>query len=225
MLCAVQCGCVSTVSQPPAIGFAEPPRAELDASLAQHRIEASDVLQLKFADGTTTSITQTYYVAPDGTIEVAGQGKIQVAGKTLREAQQAVQQAVAVSAAAAELLDVALSEYYLVTVDQNGVKRLTRVPLKGEVRVKDALANVPKVSDKVIWITRPNPSRYLTEQILPVDWEAVARDESSPTNHLIKAGDWLFVAHEPAAGFARFYNAFTGMLRPAEMPAGKAAGT
>ncbi len=219
----LQLGCVSTVSQPPAIGFVEPPRAELEASLAQDRIDASDVIQLKFADGTTTSLIQTYHVAPDGTIEVAGRGKIQVAGKTLQEVQQAVQQATAASAAAKELLDIALSEYYLVTVDEHGARRLSRVPLKGELRVKDAVADLPNVSSKVIWITRPNPSRYLSEQVLPVDWEAVANDEENPTNYRLKAGDWLFVAHEPAQGFARFYNAFTGMLGTSDLPRGTVA--
>lgn len=212
--------CVSTTSQPPAIGFAEPPRAELEASLAQERIKSSDVLQVKLADGTVASVTQTYHVAPDGTIELSGHGKIQVAGKTLQQVQEAIQQATAVTAAASEVVDVTLSEYYLVTVDEYGAKHLTRVPFKGEPSVKDALANVPKVSDKVIWIARPNPSRYLSEQVLPVDWDSVSRDATSPTNFKLKPGDWLFVAHEPAAGLARVYNSVTGMFGASQLPSG-----
>lgn len=212
--------CVSATSQPPAIGFAEPPRAELKASLAQDRVEPSDVLQLKLADGTVASVTQSYHVAPDGTIDLSGHGRIQVAGKTLQQVQEAIQQATAATQAASELVEVTLSEYYLVTVDQHGARHLTRVPLKGELQVRDALANVPKISEKVIWIARPDSSRYLSEQIFPVDWDAVSADAASPTNFKLQAGDWLFVAHEPAAGLARVYNSVTGMFGASRLPPG-----
>ncbi|NUQ62389.1 MAG: polysaccharide biosynthesis/export family protein [Pirellulales bacterium] len=225
LVAAAQLGCVSAVRQQPAVAFVEPPRAELEASLAQDRIKASDVLQLRIADGTTATVTQTYHVAPDGTVEIAGQGKIQVADKTIRQAQQAIQKAMAVSEAAEQIVDLSLSEYYLVVVDENGTKRLTRVPIKGEVNVQGALAHVPGVSRKMIWIARPEPSRYLSEQILPVDWETVSRDAASPTNYALKPGDWLFVAEEPAEGLARVYNSVTGLFRSPELPRGHTAST
>jgi len=209
---ASQTGCVSTVGQPSAIAFVEPPRAELEASLAKERIDANEVLQLRLADGTTASVVQTYYVSADGNIEIAGHGTVQVAGKTLREAQQVVQAAVAVSEATTQTVELMLSEYYLVVVDENGAKRLTRVPIKGEVRVKDALASVPAVRNKIVWIARPDLSRYLSEQILPVDWETISGDANAPGNHKLKPGDWLFVAEEPAKGMARVFNSVSAML-------------
>ncbi len=212
----IQAGCVSAIPQHPAVAFVEPPREELEASLSRERIEANEVIQVRLADGTTASVTQTYYVGQDGTVEIAGHGKIQIAGKTLREAQQAIEQAVAVSESAKQIVELMLSEYYLVTVDESGAKRLTRVPIKGALTVKDALANVPGVSSKMIWIARPDPSRYLSEQILPVDWETVSREANSPTNHKLKPGDWLFVAEEPAQGLARVFNSFTGMFTSPE---------
>jgi protein involved in polysaccharide export with SLBB domain len=210
VLIATQVSCISPGAAPATIGFVEPPRAELAASLAQDRVKASDVLELKLADGTKATVTQTFQVAPDGTIEISGQGKVQVAGKTLQQAQEAVQAAVAVSSSVKQAVELAMSEYYLVTVDPNGVRHLTRVPIKGEPKVRDALANL-NVSDKLIWIARPDPSRYLSDKLLAVDWESIAHDPNNRSNYKLQPGDWLFVATEPANGFARVYNAFAGM--------------
>jgi protein involved in polysaccharide export with SLBB domain len=210
LLVASQISCVSAPTAPATVGFIEPPRAELEASLAREPIKASDVIRVKFPDGSQASYTQTYQVAPDGTIEVTGRGKVQVAGKTLKEAQEAVKTALAVESAVGQAVELAMSEYYLVQVDSNGVKRLTRVPIKGEPHVKDALANM-KVDNKVMWIARPDPSRYLSEQVMPIDWESVSRNPKDRSNYLLQPGDWLFVAPEPATGFARVYNALGDM--------------
>jgi len=213
LLVAGQISCASTGSAPPTIGFVEPPRAELAASLAQTPIKASDVLQLKLPDGTKASVVQTFQVAPDGTIEISGQGKIQVAGKPLQQAQEAVQAAAAASASVQQAVELAMSEYCVVTVDPNGNRHLTRVPIKGETRVRDALGKM-NASDKIIWIARPDPSRYLSEQLLAVDWETIAHDPNNRFNYKLQPGDWLFVAEEPAKGFARVYNAVAGLGLP-----------
>lgn len=210
LLLAASLSCAAPGTMPPTYGFVEPPRAELKASLAQEPIKTSDVLQVKLPDGSTASVTQTFLVAPDGTIEVSGRGKVQVAGKTLQQAQEAIQAAAAVSDAAEQAIELAMSECYLVTVDTNGLKQLKRVPIKGQLRVSDVLAHM-KASDKIIWVVRPDPSRYLTEQTLPVDWESVSRDPHSRTNYELRPGDWLMVADEPARGMARVFDAFTGM--------------
>lgn len=212
LLVATHLSC-ATPGSLPTYGFVEPPRAELQASLAQDPIKTSDVLQLKLPDGSQATLTETFLVAPDGTIEVRNSGKIQVAGKTLKQAQEAVQAAVAVSNAAEQAVELAMSEYYLVQVDRHGVKRLTRVPIKGELRVSDALAHL-KPSDKLIWVVRPDPSRYLAEQTVPIDWETVAHDRNNRANLKLQPGDWLFVAEEPANGAARVFSALAGMGQP-----------
>ncbi len=210
LLIATQISCISPGAAPATIGFVEPPRAELAASLSQDHIKAADVLQLKLADGTKATVSQTFQVAPDGTIEIAGQGKVEVAGKTVQQAQEAVQTAMAASSAVKQAVELAMSEYYLVTVDADGVRHLKRVPVKGEPRVRDALASM-KVSDKLIWIARPDPSRYLSDQLIAVDWESIAHDPNSRANYKLQPGDWLFVATEPAHGLARVYNAVAGL--------------
>jgi protein involved in polysaccharide export with SLBB domain len=211
LLLTSQISCASTgAAAAPTYGFIEPPKAELAASLAQDKIKASDVIQVKFPDGSKVSATQTLQVAPDGTVEISGRGKVQVAGKTLQQAQEAIQTATAVSGAVEQAIQLAMNEYYLVTVDDNGVKHFTRVPIKGEPRVRDALAKM-KLSDKIIWITRPDPSRYLRDQVLPVDWESIAHDPNNRTNYPLQPGDWLIVANEPSKGLARVYNAVSGM--------------
>jgi len=207
-------GCVGT-PQPRTAAYAPPPREELSRSLAQDRIKTSDVLQLKLpGDNTATAtLNRTYQVAPDGTVELVGYGKVEVAGKTVEEAKQAVYEAVAVSSDVKQAIELARSEYFLVTVAADGTRQLTRVPLKGPVKVKDALAGTPGLSTKVIWIARPSSGGgSATDRILPVDWDAVARSLDESTNYELKAGDFLCVAHEPAQGFGRFFGAFTSML-------------
>jgi len=220
LLCAaaILVGCGAVASQQRTVGFVPPPREELRAAAATERIKASDVLQLRLPDDSTATVNAVYQVAPDGTIEVSGSGKVQVAGKTLQEAQQAVRAAVAVSAAAQEAIEIQRSEYYLVAVSADGVKKLTHVPLKGRMTVLDALKDVPKPGNKIIWITRTMPGQSVKDQVLPVDWEAISRGGSLASNYALQAGDFLFVADEPAKGLGRLYSAVANLFAPVEEP-------
>jgi protein involved in polysaccharide export with SLBB domain len=213
-------GCAGPLVHQRTVGFVDPPRDQLQASLATDRIKVSDVLQLKLADGSTASATVDYQVGPDGSIHLSGHGKVQVAGKTLEEARQAVREALAASSAVQRAFELEHCEYYLVTVTSEGVQDLTRVPLRGTVTVKDALSGIPRLSSKMIWIARPVPGRAagdstglsLQDHVLPVDWEGVWRGEDTSTNHALRPGDWLFVADEPAKGVGRLFSALTSML-------------
>lgn len=213
-------GCAGPLVHQRTVGFVDPPRDQLRASLATERIKVSDVLQFRLADGSTASATVNYQVGPDGAIHLSGHGKVQVAGKTLEEARQAVREALAASSAVQRAFELDPCEYYLVTVTAEGVQDLTRVPLRGTVTVKDALSGTPRLSSKMIWIARPVPGRAagdstgssLRDHVLPVDWESVWRGEDTSTNYELRPGDWLFVADEPAKGVGRLFGALTSML-------------
>jgi len=207
-------GCMGPVMHQRQVGFVEPPRDRLQASLATDRIKVADVLQFRLVDGSTARFNSTCEVAPDGTIELSGYGKVQVAGKTLEEARQAVRDALALGSAIDSAFELDRSEYYLVTVTADGVQELTRVPLLGPVPVKQAVHGIPRLSHKVLWIVRPAPDSQFRERILAVDWEAIARNEDDSTNYLLRSGDWLFVAEEPSSGFGRLFNALAALFAP-----------
>ncbi len=207
---AAQLGCAGAVSHQRMIGYVEPPRDEVQQSLAQDRIQTADVLTLKLPGDNTAKVSQAYEVSPDGTIELAGYGTIEVAGKTLQEAQQAVYETVAVTKEVKETIELARSEYYLVTVDAQGERHLNRVPLKGAVKVKEALQGMPGLANHLIWVARPTGGPGGRDRVLPVDWESVAAGTDDLTNHELRPGDFLIVSREPAAGLGRVFNAVTG---------------
>jgi protein involved in polysaccharide export with SLBB domain len=211
-------GCGAVASQQRTVGFVPPPREEVRAAAATERIQISDVLQCRLPDDSTATVNAVYQVASDGTIEVSGSGRVQVAGKTMQEAQQAVRAAVAVSAAAHEAIEIERSEYYLVAVSADGVKKVTHVPLKGHVTVKDAMKDIPRPSSKIIWITRTMPGQSVKEQVLPVDWEGISRGQSGAFNYGLQPGDFLFVADEPAKGVGRVFSAVANLFAPVDPP-------
>lgn len=206
-------GCSPIVHQR-SVAFVEPPRERLQASLTTDRIKVRDTLQLKLADGSAASLNGVYEVHADGSVEIRGYGKVQVAGKTIEEARNAVREALAAAHAAHQAIEVERSEYYLVTVTANGVQDLTRVPLGGRVTVKEAVRGIPRVQQKVMWIVRPTPraGNPREEQILPIDAEGLLHGSDTSTNFPLQAGDWLIVADEPVSGFGRLFGAVTSMF-------------
>jgi polysaccharide biosynthesis/export protein len=101
-----------------------------------------------------------------------------------------------------------------VTVAPDGAQKVSHVPLRGRVAVKDALAEGSQLSSKVIWIARPAMKSSFT--LLPVDWDGIASGMDSSTNHQMQPGDFLFVADEPAKGVARVTNAVAALFAPVE---------
>ncbi len=207
-----QTGCMGPMLQSRSVAYIEPPREKLQASLTNDRIKVSDVLEFTLTDGSTVSLNGTYKVDRDGAVELAGYGKVQVAGKTLEEAKQAVRDAMAAKSVIQAAFEMDRSEYYLVTVTADGLQDLTRVPLGVKTTVKDAVTGIPRLSHKVIWIVRPMLDQSVKEQVLAIDWDAISRLDDHRSNYVLKPGDWLFVADEPSTGFGRFFGALTSMF-------------
>jgi protein involved in polysaccharide export with SLBB domain len=190
----------------------QPPPKELQAKVSQEPLKSMDVVQVKLGGDNTATLTQSYQVAADGTIELTGYGKVELAGKTVEQAQQAIYQTLEAASAAEQAIELSRSEYYLVSVAADGSRNLTRHPYREGIRVKEAVNDVKDLDHKVLWIARSSPGRTASDHLLPIDWEAVSRGGSQTTNYKLQAGDWLFVAEEPAQGMARLYGAVTGVF-------------
>jgi hypothetical protein len=214
VVAATLVGCATPIAHQRTVGFVDPPYERAQASSALERIKVSDVLEFRLPDDSTATLNGVYQVAADGTIEVSGSTQIQVAGKTLEEAQQAVQEALAASSAVRPAIVVSRHDYFVVTITSESAQTVTHTPLKDKVVVMDALANVPQLSGKVIWIARPFPGQSLKHQILAIDWEGIAHGNDRTTNYPLRAGDFVMVADEPVQGAGRVFGAVTSMFAP-----------
>ena len=127
-------------------------------------------------------VTGQYLVGPDGTVNLRQYGVVHIAGKTVTEARIAIQNH--------------LKQYPRLArafgrrggLQQQGVLRdhprgagmgdnVRRLPITGNETVLDAISQVnglSQVSSKKIWIARPAPHNFGCQQILPIDWDAIA---------------------------------------------------
>jgi polysaccharide export outer membrane protein len=140
-----------------------------------------------------------HLVRPDGTIGLGVYGSVYVAGKTIDEARAEIEAYLGQFLQQPEIsLDVFAynSKVYYIVIDGGGYgEQVYRLPVTGNETVLDALAQInglPAVSSPHhVWLARPG--HHGEEDILQVDWQAVAKCGSSATNYQIFPGDRIFV--------------------------------
>jgi len=201
----------------PKFDFGRPPINPSFAStlvaLPGYRIKPADVLEIELLKQTPrplTSIGATgplpdrsidglYRVEADGTIDLRQYGKVQVADKTLTQAERDIQQHLATFFAAAEVsLEVAADEsevYYIILDGAGQGDTVWRVPCDGSETVQTAVriaAGSPRRSIANIWIARPSVGGAGYEQVLPIRWNATTA--SASPNYQLGPGDAVFVA-------------------------------
>jgi protein involved in polysaccharide export with SLBB domain len=199
---AALAGCSSPLvlrpSEPPAVSL---PRDGVQLAQATERIKPGDMLQFRLPDEPRAAINGLYQVAADGTIQLTGEGRVQVGDKTLDEARQMLRSVLS-DRYALQAMELTPYEFYMVRVKESDVKRIVRVPLKDGTTVKDALLGAPPLAEKRIWITRPNPDKSGKDEFLTVDWQAITHGDMA-TNHKLRCGDFLFVGDKPLSGLQR----------------------
>ena len=148
-------------------------------------------------------ISREYTVAPDGVIHLSRFGAVHLAGKTVTEARLAIQDHLA-QYFDSPLVGVSVvgynsKTYYVITAGALTGESIQRFPITGNETVLDAigqLREVPRVSSKTMWIARPVPGGCEQEQILPVDWNAIAAGGETKTNYQILPGDRLYIVDD-----------------------------
>jgi polysaccharide biosynthesis/export protein len=153
----------------------------------------------------TQQIRGEHLVRPDGTVGLGSYGNVPVAGKTLTEAKEAIEEHLTQFLEKPEVsVDVFAynSKVYYVIFDGGGFgQQIVRLPVTGNDTVLDAVAQVnglSAVADKRrIWVARPGPACSPCDQILPVDWNAVTKRGRVETNFQLLPGDRLYVAADP----------------------------
>jgi polysaccharide export outer membrane protein len=180
----------------------EEAREAITAALRQQLKEPQVAVSLAQIEG-LQRIQGEHLVKSDGTVRLGSYGSVSVVGMTLDEAELAIEHHLS------EFLDepdVSVdvfafnSKFYYVVLQGGGQgDQLMRLPFTGNETVLDAFAQVgglSQVSSKKIWVARPGPNLGGGDQILPVDYDAIARRGDSSTNYQLLPGDRLYVQED-----------------------------
>jgi polysaccharide export outer membrane protein len=142
-----------------------------------------------------------HLVRPDGTISLGTYGSIYVAGMTLGQVKCAIEKHLSqyvINPQVAVDVFAYNSQWYYVIFNGGGYgEQVYRLPITGNETVLDAISNLqgmpPQASLRRVWVARPAPCGHPCDQILMVDWEAVARGGSTCTNYQIFPNDRVYV--------------------------------
>ncbi len=153
--------------------------------------------------GAIQTVTGDYLVALDGTVNLRNYGRVQVMGKTIEEAGDALQKQLSKYFVSPEV-SVNVKQYnskvyYIITEGAGMGDNIRRVPITGSDTVLDALSAVnglSQVSSKRIWIARPSSNNPAKGTILPVDYAGITKRGATATNYQIMPGDRLFIAED-----------------------------
>ncbi len=147
-------------------------------------------------------ISGQHMVKPDGTVTLGSYGCVQVAGMTIPEARQVVENYLSQYLDHPEVsLDVYAFNskvYYVITQGAGLGDGVYRFPVTGNETVLDAISQInglQQVSSKKIWIARPSNDPCV-EQTLPVKWEEITARGLASTNYQILPGDRVFIAED-----------------------------
>jgi polysaccharide export outer membrane protein len=180
------------------------PLEEIQRRIEVHlnRILKSPQVLVTLPDPTAKQIVAgEHLVRPDGTVGLGIYGGVFVAGKTLRDAKAAIEAHLSEFMHAPEIAIDVLgynSKVYYVIADGGGAgEQVHRLPCTGNETVLDAISQInglPTVANKgQIWVARPSGQCNGMDQVLQVDWNAIAQGAQTCTNYQILPGDRLYV--------------------------------
>ena len=161
-------------------------------------------------------LTSEYPVQSDGTIILGRYGTVTVAGKSVSEARQALlnhlDQYFESIQLGVDVIGFNSEGYYVIVAGSNSGEKVQRFPMTGNDTVLDAIANLQglsRVSSKSMWVARATPGGTDAEEILPVDWDAIARGGVATSNYQLLPGDRLFIVDDNLVAANDFINRAT----------------
>ncbi len=150
-----------------------------------------------------TEISGDYLMQPDGMVNLRSFGMVRLTGKTVTEAREALLKQLGQYFESLQLsVDVIgynSEGYYVIVASHNGSETVRRFPITGNETVLDAIAQLQGlegVSSKTMWVARPAPGGFGAQQVLPVDWEAIARGGETKTNYQMFPDDRLYIVDD-----------------------------
>jgi len=168
----------------------------------------------------TQQITGTYVVQSDGMVNLKSYGMVNVAGKTVTDARLAIEQLISQyydsPQVSVEVIGYNSKNYYVITAGAGIGESVQRFPVTGKETVLDALSQInglAGVSSKTIWVARPTPASLDAEEILPVNWDEVARGGLTGTNYQLMPGDRVYIVDDKLVAANNYVNKATGPLQ------------
>jgi polysaccharide export outer membrane protein len=182
-------------------------QAEVRRRLAQIINDPQVSVSLASASG-AQQISGEHLVGPDGRINLSTYGQVSVVGLTLDQARDAIQkhlsQFLEDPQVAVDVFAYNSKTYYVITEGAGKDADVQQFPITGKETVLDAIAHlggISQISSHRIFIARPAPNGVGCEQILPVNWEEIARGGSTATNYQLMPGDRLYIASDGMVKF------------------------
>jgi polysaccharide biosynthesis/export protein len=173
--------------------------------------DASITVSLAASGRGTQQIAGQHLVRPDGTVGLGIYGSVYVAGMSLQQAKQAIEQHLTRflyrPEVSVDVFSFNSKWYYVITDFAGSGEQVARLPCTGNETVLDAIAQVgglSAVSSKKLWVARPAPAGT-EDQILPVDWKGITRRGKTSTNYQVLPGDRIFVMSQPLAKFDTYF--------------------
>ena len=150
-------------------------------------------------------INGLHLVRQDGTLGMGVYGSVYIAGMTLDQARQAIEQHLGQYVLSPEIsLDVYSynTKWYYLIEDRAGYGQMViRMPITGHDTVLDAMSHIYGTyflsSNKHMWLSRPNGEDPYKFQVFPVNWPAIVKGGSPATNYQLFPGDRLYVQSNP----------------------------
>jgi polysaccharide export outer membrane protein len=189
----------------------------------EQTLKAPNVLSLSIAEGRGVQLVRgQHLVRPDGVVSLGTYGSVVVAGRTVREAKELIEDQLRKSLQAPEVVVSVLgynSKLYYIIFEFGSGQQVIRLPVTGNDTVLDAISQVnglTVVSDpKCVYVAR-SAAPGEPDQILPVDWYGVTRRGRSETNYQLIPNDRIFVRAYPLAkvdaAVARFLSPIERLL-------------
>jgi polysaccharide export outer membrane protein len=193
---------------------------EVHTQLSQQLTDVDVSISLIQAAG-AQAISGQHLVGLDGRVNLATYGPVYVAGMTLEEARDAIEERLSLKLDDPEVFVDVLAynskAYYVVTEGGGFGDNVVKLPITGNETVLDAVANIGGISQisssNNMWIARPAPNGLGCEQILPVNWHDITQGASTATNYQLMPGDRLFIAENK---YSRATATVSNLLRPFE---------
>jgi polysaccharide export outer membrane protein len=171
---------------------------------------------------TMQKISGEHLVRPDGTVHLGIYGSVYVAGMSLGQVKNAIENYLAAYLVNPQVsVDVkaynSRKVYIIADTFVNFRQQVIVLPVTGNEHVLDAISKVQGLnftaSMNRIWIARPSPAGHPCSQILPVDWKAITQAGRTETNYQLLPGDRIYIDSDP---FWRAYFQIDKVLAPFE---------
>lgn len=141
-----------------------------------------------------------HLVRVDGTVTLGVYGSVYVAGMTIEEVKDAVEQHLSRYIHDPEVqIDVLAynsKKIYIITDGGGNGEQVAPLPFTGNDTVLDAIGQIQglsEVSSKRMWVARPAPNGADVAQVMQVDWRAITQDAVTTTNYQLMPGDRIYI--------------------------------